>query len=91
VCLLLVAGALASKAPEDAKKQDKRGLFGLGYGYGAGFGYGADFGHIGFGGIDTLATTVEITKHVPYPVPHPVPYTVERKVNNSFYIIVEVA
>lgn len=98
VCLVTFLATLAlvashpkkdEETKQDAKKQDKRGLFDLGYGYGGGYGggyegYGLEggFGLGGGAGIEShgYVKSVTIHKEVPVPVPHPVPYPVEKKI-----------
>ena len=85
-------------APADAKK-DKRGVFGLGYGYAAAplaysSGYDASYSNYGsvaslpsnsyVSGVNTHTNTV-ITKEVPVGVPQPYPVTVEKHVPYPVY------
>lgn len=80
-------------APE-TKKQEKRGLLGLGYGYAydggydigaAGHGHGLEYSPIGYGSPhhethSEKVVTVYKNVPVPYPVDRHVPYPVEKHV-----------
>ncbi|KAF5286336.1 hypothetical protein FQA39_LY04234 [Lamprigera yunnana] len=77
------------KVAEPNKKQDKRGLFDLGYGHASDFGSfdlshdsGSEFSGFdsGFGDDHKSIKTFTIEKTVKVPVPAPYPVTVEKKV-----------
>ncbi|XP_055639056.1 uncharacterized protein LOC129777033 [Toxorhynchites rutilus septentrionalis] len=80
-----------SVAPaESEKKQDKRGLWDLGYGYDS-HGYDHSLSHVSHGWDDPHHVTTiikkehipvpyEVEKHIPYPVKVPYPVTVEKHV-----------
>lgn len=80
-----------SEASSASKKQDKRGLLDLGYGYGGGLEHGGielghggfELGHGGFGGglgggigLEEHGHVKSITIHKEIPVPVPHPYPV---------------